>query len=55
MRFSSFLDSPAYKMDEELPNLEVTQGHFLPFPMALITIDLKDDGQINISFQPRGD
>ncbi|MGB2896441.1 MAG: hypothetical protein WBB65_09820, partial [Anaerolineales bacterium] len=55
MRFSSFQDSPAYMMDEEKPNLEVTQGHFLPFPMALITIDLKDDVRIIIRFQPWGD
>jgi len=52
MSFSSFLDSPAYMMGEENPNLEAAQGHFLPFPMALITIDLKEDVHITLKFQP---
>jgi len=55
MRFSSFLDSQAYMMGEENPNFEATQGHFLPFPMALIKMHLKEDVHINIRFQPRGD
>ncbi|MCK5316358.1 MAG: hypothetical protein KAJ55_00510, partial [Anaerolineales bacterium] len=54
MSFSSFLDSPAYMMGEENPNLEAAQGHFLPFPMALITIDLKEDVHITLKFQPWG-
>ena len=52
MNFSSFLDSQAYMMDEENPNLEAAQGYFLPFPMALITIDLKEDVHITLRFQP---
>ena len=52
MSFFSFLDSPAYRMDEENPNLEAGQGHFLPFPMALITIDLKENVHITLTFQP---
>lgn len=52
MNFSSFLDSQAYMMDEENPNLEAAQGYFLPFPMALITIDLKEDVHITLKFQP---
>ncbi len=52
MSFSSFLDSPAYMMGEENPNLEAAPGHFLPFPMALITIDLKEDVHITLKFHP---
>ena len=50
--FSSFLESPAYRMDEENPNLEAAQGHFLTFPLALITIDVQDDASITLTFQP---
>lgn len=54
MSFSSFLDSPAYMMGEENPNLETAPGHFLPFPMALITINLNEDAHVTLRFQPWG-
>lgn len=54
MSFSSFLDSPAYMMGEENPNLETAPGHFLPFPMALITININEDAHVTLGFQPWG-
>ena len=52
MNFSSFLDSTASIMGEKNPNLDYAPGHFLPFPMALITMDLKEDAHITLRFHP---
>jgi len=50
----SFLDSPAPEMNSEDPNVEVTQGHFLPLPFIRVRGWISDDEQISISLPSDG-